>query len=183
MFKQEIGIPMGTDLAWYWANIFLHFFESKYVQQLISKESSRAYKFLGTWRFIYDLCTINDDGEFSSSHKYIYSKQLQIKLEHQGELATFLDLDITIKNNIFVYKLFDKRDKFLSSNIPSLIFYGSIFSEFLRIARCTLRLTNFEPKTSQFYTRKVTEGGNNASTFHRIKQSIPKIPWNIFKVL
>ena len=88
------------------------FFEFKYVQQLISKGSSRAYKFHGTSRFINDVCTINDDGEFSSSQKYIYSKQLEIKLEHQGKHATFLDLGITIKYNIFVYKLFDKRDKF-----------------------------------------------------------------------
>ena len=70
------------------------------------------------------------------------------KLEHQAEHATFLDLDMAVEDNIFVYKLFDKKDKFpffivrmpyLSSNIPSSIFYGSIVSEFLRIvARCTL---------------------------------------------
>ena len=32
---------------------------------------------------------------------------------------------------------------YLSSNIPSSIFYGSIFLEFLQIARCALRLTDF----------------------------------------
>ena len=37
VFKQEIGIPMGADPAPYWANLFLYFFEPKYVQQLISK--------------------------------------------------------------------------------------------------------------------------------------------------
>ena len=102
----------AIDPASYWANIFLYFFESKYIQQIF-KWSSRAYKFHGTSRFIDDLCTANDDGgELSSSYKYIYSKQLEIKLGHQRELATFFDLDITIKNNIFMYKLFDKRDNF-----------------------------------------------------------------------
>ena len=36
----------------------------------------------------------------------------------------------------------------LSRNIPSKIFYSSIFSEFLIIARCTLRLEDFVPKAS-----------------------------------
>ena len=66
MFKQEIGIPMGIDSAQYWVNL-KYFFESKYVQQLISKGSPRAYKFHWTSRFMNDLCTINDDGEFFSS--------------------------------------------------------------------------------------------------------------------
>ena len=78
----------------------------------MSKGSPRAYKFHGTSRFVDDLCTINDDGEFSSSYKYICLKQLELKLEHQGEHATFLDLDTTIEDSIFAYKLSDKRDKF-----------------------------------------------------------------------
>ena len=106
----------------------------------MSKGFPRAYKFHGTSRFIDDLSPINNNGELSSLNKYIYPKQLELKLEHQGEHATFLDLDITIEKNIFVYKLFDKNDKppffivrmpYLSSSIPSSIFYGSIFSEFL----------------------------------------------------
>ena len=129
---------MSIDPAPYWANLFLYFFH-----QLISKGSPRAYKLHRTSRFIDDLCTINDDGEICSSYKYIYPKQLELKLEHQGELATFLDLDITIEGDIFVYKLFDKRDKlpffiirmpYFSSNIPSSIFHAPTFLEFLRIA-------------------------------------------------
>ena len=47
-----------------------------------------------------------------ASYKEIYPKELELKVEHHGNHATFLDFDITIKSNIFVYKLFDKRDKF-----------------------------------------------------------------------
>ena len=66
VFKQEIGIPMGNDSASYWVNFFPYFFESKYVQQLICKGSPRAYKLHWASRFIDDLSTINNDGEFSS---------------------------------------------------------------------------------------------------------------------
>ena len=90
----------------------------------------------------------------------------------------FLDLDITIDDNIFVYKLFDKRDKFhfFTVRIPLSIFCGSIFSEFLRIAQCTLRLKDCLRKASQFYTRMITQGGNKSSILRQIKKSIPNIP-------
>ena len=69
----------------------------------------------------------------------IYPAALELKLEHSGDHATFfLELDITIKDGIYVYKLFDKRDTFsfhivrkpsLCSIIPSRIFYATILSE------------------------------------------------------
>ena len=66
--------------------------------------------------------------------------------------ATFLEMDITIKDGMFIYKLFDKRNAFpfhivrmpdASGNIPDHIFYGSISSELLRIARASLKYVDF----------------------------------------
>ena len=94
-------------------------------------------------------------------------------------------MDINIENNIFPYKLFDKRDEFpffifrmpyQSSNIPSSIFYSSIFSEFLRITRCTLRQTGFVSKVSQLYARIITQGRNKASTLLQIKNAFQRYP-------
>ena len=56
-------------------------------------------------------------------------------VEHQGDHAIFLNLDITIKEGIFICNLFDKRDSFpfsvvrmlhIESNIPQSIFYSAI---------------------------------------------------------
>ena len=74
---------IGVDPAPHWANLF---FESKYFYQLITKGSPRAYKFYGASRFIDDLCALNDGGECSSSYKYIYPKQLELKLEYKGNM-------------------------------------------------------------------------------------------------
>ena len=64
-------------------------------------------------RFIDYLCIIDNDDEFSKSFKCIYLGELELKLEHtSGTHATFLGPDIKIEDGIFVYKLFDKRDKF-----------------------------------------------------------------------
>ena len=86
-------------------------------------------------RFIDDLCTINVDGEFSSSNKFIYPKQLQLKLEHQEEHAKFLNLDIIyLYISVFIY--LTKWTSFLSllhvctnllSNISSSILLVQYF--------------------------------------------------------
>ena len=58
----------------------------------------------------------------------------------------------------------------LSSNIPSLILYASIFSALLKIVQCTLRLTDFVPKASQLHTRMLTYGGNKTNVLQQIKK-------------
>ena len=71
-------------------------------------------------------------------------------MEHnRSHAASFLDFDISIDENKFIYKMFEKRDAFdfhlvrmpsITSNIPSIICYSSIMSEFVRIARSELLL-------------------------------------------
>ena len=89
-----------------------------------------ARHFHSTKRFTDDLCIINDGGEFEGS---IYPGEVELKVEHQGDHAIFLDLDATIRKGTFTYKLYDKRDSFLfsivrmphrKSNIPQNIFYS-----------------------------------------------------------
>ena len=38
VFNQDICIPMGIDHAPFWANLFLYFFKSKYVKNLVFLE-------------------------------------------------------------------------------------------------------------------------------------------------
>ena len=82
------------------------------MKQLISSGSSKSYKHHGISSFTNDLCAINKDNEFLTLCKNIYPKELELRVEHQGNHASFLDLDIEIEDSVFVYKLFDKRDKF-----------------------------------------------------------------------
>jgi len=185
LFRQCIGIPMGIDPAPFWANLYLYHYEHKFITSLMRTDKFRARRFLHSTRFIDDQCNINDSSEFSRSHADIYPQELQLKCEHQGGHATFLDLDITIVDNIFVYKLFDKRDGFpfsivrmpdLSGNIPSHIFYGSIMSEFLRIARATLLLIDFIPRASILYKRMINQGGSVNKIFRQIRKVMSRHP-------
>ena len=60
----------------------------------------------------------------------------------------------------------------LSSSIPSTIFYGSIFSEHLRIARCTLRINNFILKASDLFSKMIIQGGNRETLTKQRKRAI-----------
>ena len=181
LLRQSIGIPMGIDPAPFWANLYLYFYENEFITKLISANKFRARNFLHSFRFIDDQCNLNDSNEFSKSHAEIYPPELHLKCEHRGNHATFLDLDISVVNNTFVYKLFDKRDNFpftivrmpdLRGNIPSYVFYGSIMSEFLRIARCTLILSDFIPRANSLYKRMVNQGGSSNMVTKQIRKAM-----------
>ena len=123
---------------------------------------------------------INDGGEFGRSYQLIYPDELELKVEHSGNHASFLNLDITIKDGIFVYKLYDKRDAFpfsivrmpyTSSNIPENIFYSAMVGEFLRIARSTLLYQDFLPRVTELIQRLNNQGAKR----HISTRSIRKI--------
>jgi len=46
LIRQSIGIPMGIDPAPFWANLYLYFYENKFMVYLISNDKARARKFL-----------------------------------------------------------------------------------------------------------------------------------------
>ena len=68
--------------------------------------------FHGAFRFIDDLCALNDGGEFQKSYKEIYLKELLLKLEHSRSHAAFLNSNITISNGKISTKLYDKCGDF-----------------------------------------------------------------------
>ena len=41
-------------------------------------------------------------GVFNDVYKEIYPRELQLKVEHSGTHSTFLNLDITVKDGVFI---------------------------------------------------------------------------------
>ena len=71
----------------------------------------KARKLCSIFRFIDDLNCINDGGEFESNYSNIYPEELQLGKENTDKHeASFLDLNIKIKDGKFHFGLFDKRD-------------------------------------------------------------------------
>ena len=176
---------MGIDPAPFWANLHLYTYEYKFIKLLMRTNKCKAMKFRYATRFIDDECNLNDGGEFGRSFHLIYPNDLELKCEHQGDHATFLDLEINISDGIFKYKLFDKRNDFpffivrmpdLSGNIPSYVFYGSVMSEFLRISRCTLLYSDFLPSAISLFKRMTNQGGSRNLILKQIAKAISRHP-------
>ena len=166
--KQALGIPVGIDPAPFWANLFKYSYEEEYISSLISFDKIKARHFHSTRHFIVDLYAINGKSIFD-----IYPKELEVKVGHQGDHATFLNLDLSIKEGTFIYKLFDKRDSFSfsslrmshkKSNIPQNIFYSATKGDFLRIYCSALCLRDFIPKAKEIIERTKQQGFKRCTT-------------------
>jgi hypothetical protein len=109
-YKQNKGIPMGTDCAPLLANLYLHYYEYTYLNELMTEEGyniNDSKRFNNIYRYIDDLVVINNT-EFSNEINNIYPNTL--RLTQQGdkddnESAAYLDLDINIVDNKFDIKV------------------------------------------------------------------------------
>ena len=147
VFKQNVGIPMGIDPAPFMANLFLFYYENRFMVDLISsKEVFRAKKLSKSFRYLDDLLALNDSGLFKASIKDIYPSELKLSCTDVNTIqADYLDLDLFLVDKFFGVKLFDKRDNFnfipinypclTYSNVSSASSYGIYLSQILRICR------------------------------------------------
>ena len=77
VFKQIIGIAMGSDPAPFQANLGLYYYEFAF--QNAYKNGSVARKLNHTQRYIDDINTKNDDGAFASNIKKHISTRIRNK--------------------------------------------------------------------------------------------------------
>ena len=136
-----MGIPMGANFSPNAANLYLHFYESKFMN-INCNENRLVYSYV--YRFIDDLLAINN-GSILRDINSIYPPALEIQntnVAPHGK-CSFLDIDIEITDNRFVHKVYDKRRDYnfeilglpsFNSNTPSKLAYGVLCSQFCRYA-------------------------------------------------
>ena len=179
IFRQVIGIPMGSDPAPFMANLFLYHYESRWIKNLKKDDLQKARRFSNTFRFIDDLLTINDDNLFNDNFRGIYPEELQLNLETSGDSVNFLDLNLSNTNGHVDVKLYDKRNSFpfsivrlpfASSNIPSAILYNSIGAEILRIGRVSSNFENFITDSQKVLQRAIKQGAKKIKLERMLKR-------------
>ena len=181
MFRQIIGIPMGSDPAPFIANLFLYVYENRYMEKLKKSDIARAKNLRHVFRFIDDLISINDKDEFLRSFKDIYPPEMVLKVENQlNTESSYLDLDLKVENRIFNSWLYDKRDTFhfsvvrmpyKCSNMPYKMFYSTISAEVLRICRATSSYSFFLDSVKKLISRMSKQGADTAG----IKKVVTKM--------
>ena len=154
LFRQVIGIPMGTNCAPLLADLFLYSYENEFLDNMIRSGHRRlARSFNLCYRYIDDLIVFNNK-KFLDYLKEIYPSQLTVEKANKSDhLADYLDLTFIIDSGgKLSTRLYDKRDDFdfhivnfpfLSSNIPSGPSYGVYISQLIRYARCCSHYNDF----------------------------------------
>ena len=114
LFRQMVGIPMGTNCAPLLADLFLYSYENEFLDKLI-KEGKRklARRFNLSYRYTNDLISFNNK-RFKEFISDIYPKELTIsETTESTSVASYLDLLFTRdRSNNITTKLYDKRDAF-----------------------------------------------------------------------
>ena len=147
IYRQFVGIPMGIDPAPFMANLFLHYYENKFIKNLVDNGNIKEAGVLKyTFRYLDDLLSINDAYYFKEVISSIYPSELKLSSTNINPCySEFLDLDISIVNGKLHSKIFDKRRNFnfnvinfpdiKFSNVPSKPSYGIFYSQLIRILR------------------------------------------------
>ena len=79
IFRQQVGIPMGTDCAPFLGNLFLFYFEYNYMKDLIKNDIHLAKQFSYTTRYIDNLLTLNNN-RFTKVIPNIYPPELELRV-------------------------------------------------------------------------------------------------------
>ena len=145
LYKQIVGIPLGTNCVPLVADLFLFCYERAFILSLLEDNQSGVIEaFNSTSRYLDDLLNI-DNNFFDSMVNRIYPSELQLNKANVSDAeASFSDLHLSISDGFVKTKIYDKRDNFdfdivnvpfLDGDVPRSASYGVYISQLIRFAR------------------------------------------------
>ena len=108
LYRQVVGIPMGTNFAPLVADIFLFCYQRDFMMSLSDdKQADVIDAFNTTSRYLDDILNINNV-YFDNMVGQIYLSELQLNETNTSDIeAAFLDLHLSISNDINSIKIND----------------------------------------------------------------------------
>lgn len=180
IYRQVIGIPMGTNCAPLVADLFLYCYERDFMLSL--KPDSQAdiiAAFGNTSRYLDDIFNL-DNPYFDSMFSSIYPKELKLNKANSSDIsAAFLDLDLSIDKGVISSKIYDKRDDFnfnivnfphLDGDVPKATSYGVYISQLIRFARACTSVEDFNNRNI-LITEKLLKQGYR---YHKLRKTFTK---------
>ena len=170
VYRQVVGIPMGTNCAPFVANIYLHTFEYEYLKKLINNGELNIARLLSnTFRYQDDCIAVNDGGVFGEHFGRMYQgSMMELKPTNlTRDKCTFLDLTISIYRGTFLYHSYDKRNDFsfqvvnypnLHGNIPSSQSYGVFTSQLVRFCHVNKTVKYFNEDVAKLVRTLLLQG-------------------------
>ena len=146
LYRQIVGIPMGTNCAPLVADLFLFCYERDFMTSLSDvKQAEIIEAFKSTSRYLDDLLNI-DNPFFEGMVNRIYPPELQLdKANPLIPKPHFWICIYLFQTDLFHLKMFDKRDDFdfdivnfpfLDGDVPRSTSYGVYISHLFGLLEC-----------------------------------------------
>ena len=180
LYRQIVGIPMGTNCAPLVADLFLFCYERDFMTSLSDvKQAESIEAFKSTSRYLDDLLNI-DNPYFEGMVNRIYPPELQLNKANTSDTeAPFFDLHLYISNGFVSSKIYDKRDDFdfdivnfpfLDGDVPISTSYGVYISQLIRFARVSSHVVDFNARNKSL-TAKLLQQGHR---YHKLRKTFSK---------
>ena len=167
LYRQNIGIPMGTNCAPLVADLFLFCYERDFMKSLSRENQADIIEaFNSTSRYLDDLLNI-DNIYFDQMVDRIYPTEQLNRANSSDIEAPFLDLNLCISNGTVSTKIYDKRDNFdfdrvnfpfLDGDVPRRTSYGVYISQLIRFARASSNLNDFNYRNKAHTAKFLRQG-------------------------
>ena len=168
LYRQIVGIPMGTNCAPLVADLFLFCFERDFMKNLSSDNQADVIKAINlTSRYLDDLLNI-DNPYFEGMVNQIYPSELQLNKANTSDTeAPFLDLHLSISNGFVSSIIYDKRDDFhfdivnfpfLDADVPRRPSYGVNISQLIRFVRVCSHVDDFNTRNKCLTAKLLQQG-------------------------
>ena len=189
LYRQVVGIPMGTNCAPLVADLFLFCYERDFMMSLsYDKQADVIDAFNTTSRYLDDILNINNV-YFENMVTQIYPSELQLNKANASDTeAAFLDLHLSISNGIVSTKIYDKRDDFdfeivnfpfLDGDVTRSTSYGVYISQLIRFARASSYVTDFNTR-NKLLTQKLLKQGYR---YHKLRKTFSKFYRRYFDLI
>ena len=135
LYRQIVGIPMGTNCVPLVADLFLYCYERDFMDD---NQADVIEAINSTSRYLDDLLNI-DNPYFEGMVNQIYPPELQLNKANISDTeAPFLDLHLSVSNGFVFSKIYDKRDDFdfdiVNFRFWMVASYGVYISQLIRFA-------------------------------------------------
>ena len=181
LYRQTVGIPMGTNCAPLVADLFLFCYERDFMTSLSDvKQAEIIEAFKSTSRYLDDLLNI-DNPNFEGMVNRIYPPELHLNKAYTSDTeAPFLDLHLSISNGFVSSKVYDKCDDFdfdiivnfpfLDGDVPRSTSYGVYISQLIRFPRVSSHVADFNARNKSLTAKLLQQGAR----YHKFRKTFSK---------
>ena len=180
LYRQIVGIRMGTNCAPLVADLFLFCYERDFMLSLSDNNQTDIIEAFNSMSIYLDDFLNIDNSYFEQMVGQIYPTKLQSNKANSSDTeAWFLDLNLSITNGIVSSKIYDKRDDFnfeivnfpfLDGDVPCSLSYSVYISQLIHFARVCSNVDDFINR-NLFSTAKLLKQGYR---YHKTRKAFSK---------